>query len=152
MTYYVEGEDDLLVAAFEHTFSRVNERASHAIGDLTGLEAIRLLCLETLPLDEERRVESRVAAACWDRPSARLRKVHADAVATWRTRMARELEAARRAGSVVSDLPDSRIIDEFLAVATASRVVPTLEPGSAESPGHVERLDAIIAGLGGPAG
>src|SRR5690606_35682060 len=80
LKYYFESKDDLLVAAFQHTFYRVNERAARAIGDRTGLEAIRLLCLEMLPLDEERRVESRVAVAFWDRASSspQLRKVHAD--------------------------------------------------------------------------
>lgn len=149
LKYYFEGKDDLLVAAFQQTFYRVNERAARAIGDRTGLEAIRLLCREMLPLDEERRVESRVAVAFWDRASAspQLRKVHADSFAIWRTWMENELDVARRDGSLVTSTPDRQIIDEFLAVTTGSRVLPMLEPGVAESFGHVELLDAIVARL-----
>lgn len=149
LKYYFEGKDDLLVAAFQHTFYRVNERAARAIGDRTGLEAIRRLCLEMLPLDEERRVESRVAVAFWDRATAspKLRKVHADSFAIWRTWMENELAAARRSGVLTTTTPDRQIIDEFLAVTTGSRVLPMLEPGVAESFGHVELLDAIVARL-----
>lgn len=149
LKYYFESKDDLLVAAFQHTFYRVNERAAHAIGDRTGLEAIRLLCLEMLPLDEERRVESRVAVAFWDRASGspKLRKVHADSFAIWRTWMENELDTARRSGSLTTTTPDRQIIDEFLAVTTGSRVLPMLEPGVAESFGHAELLDAIVARL-----
>lgn len=155
LKYYFEGKDDLLVAAFQQTFYRVNERAARAIGDSTGLAAIRLLCLEMLPLDEERRVESRVAVAFWDRASAspKLRKVHADSFAIWRTWMENELDSARRSGDLASPIPDRQIIDELLAVTTGSRVLPLLEPGTAESFGHVELLEAIVARLAdGPAG
>lgn len=152
LKYYFEGKDDLLVAAFQQTFYRVNERAARAIGDRTGLEAIRLLCLEMLPLDEERRVESRVAVAFWDRASAspKLRKVHADSFAIWRTWMENELAVARRSGALTSPTPDRQIVDEFLAVTTGSRVLPMLEPGVAESFGHVELLEAIVDRLAAP--
>ena len=149
LKYYFESKDDLLVAAFQHTFYRVNERAARAIGDRTGLEAIRLLCLEMLPLDEERRVESRVAVAFWDRASSspKLRKVHADSFAIWRTWMENEIDVARRSGTLASATPDRQIIDEFLAVTTGARVLPLLEPGVAETFGHVELLDAIVGRL-----
>jgi AcrR family transcriptional regulator len=148
LKYYFESKDDLLLAAFQQTFYRVNERAARAIGERTGLEAIRLLCREMLPLDEERRVESRVAVAFWDRASAspKLRKVHADSFAIWRTWMENELRAARRDGLSTST-PDRQIIDEFLAVTTGSRVLPMLETGVAEAFGHGELLDAIVARL-----
>ena len=108
-----------------------------------------MLCLEMLPLDDERRVESRVAVAFWDRASAspKLRKVHADSFAIWRTWMENELEVARRSGTLATSTPDRQIVDEFLAVTTGSRVLPMLEPGVAETFGHVELLDAIVARL-----
>ena len=149
LKYYFESKDDLLLAAFQQTFYRVNERAARAIGERTGLEAIRLLCREMLPLDEERRVESRVAVAFWDRASAspKLRKVHADSFAIWRTWMENELAVDRRSGSLATSTPDRQIIDEFLAVTTGSRVLPMLETGVAEAFGHGELLDAIVARL-----
>ena len=89
LKHYFASKDELLAAAFQQTFFRINERAGRTIGDATGLDAIRLLCLEMLPLDEERAVESRVTVAFWDRAaaSAQLMKIHADSYAIWRTWM-----------------------------------------------------------------
>lgn len=147
LKYYFDSKDALLIAAFQHTFYRVNERAALSIGDRTGLEAIRLLCLEMLPLDEERRVEARVAVAFWDRAasSAAMRKIHADSFAIWRTWMENELQTARRAGALDTDVPDRQIVDEFLAVTAGLRIMPILEAGVTEPLGQVELIDAIVA-------
>jgi AcrR family transcriptional regulator len=149
LKYYFDSKDDLLIAAFQHTFYRVNERAALSIGDRTGLEAIRLLCLEMLPLDEERRVEARVAVAFWDRAatSKPMRKIHADSFAIWRTWMENELQSARREGAVDAEISDRQIVDEFLAVTAGLRIMPILEAGVTEPLGQVELLDAIVARL-----
>lgn len=149
LKYYFESKDDLLVAAFQQTFYRVNQRAALSIGDRNGLEAIRLLCLEMLPLDDERRVEARVAVAFWDRAtsSTQLMKVHADSFAIWRTWMENELEVARRSGRMRTPLSDRQIIDQFLAVTTGLRLFPVLEPGVTEPIDQIALLDAIVAQL-----
>ncbi len=151
LKYYFDSKDDLLIAAFQHTFYRVNERAALSIGDRTGLEAIRLLCLEMLPLDDERRVEARVAVAFWDRAatSMPMRKIHADSFAIWRNWMENELQVARRMGAVDADIPDRQIVDEFLAVSAGLRIMPILEGGVTEPLGQVELIDAIVTRLEG---
>src|SRR5690606_23191445 len=131
LKYYFSSKDELLAAAFQQGFFRVNERASHSIQDRTGLDAIRLLCLEMLPLDAERQVEARVAVAFWDRvvASKALMKIHADSVAIWRKWMEDELDTARRSGRLETDLPDQQIIDALFFVTTGMRVLPILEQG-----------------------
>jgi AcrR family transcriptional regulator len=149
LKYYFDSKDDLLIAAFQHTFYRVNERAALSIGDRTGLEAIRLLCLEMLPLDEERAVEARVAVAFWDRAasSKAMRKIHADSFAIWRTWMENELQTARRTGRLRTAVSDRQIVDEFLAVTAGLRIMPILEAGAAEPLDQVELIDALVARL-----
>lgn len=149
LKYYFDSKDDLLIAAFQHTFYRVNERAALSIGDRTGLEAIRLLCLEMLPLDDERSVEARVAVAFWDRAasSKAMRKIHADSFAIWRTWMENELQTARRNGRLNTAVSDRQIVDEFLAVTAGLRIMPILEAGAAEPLDQVELIDALVARL-----
>ncbi len=149
LKYYFDSKDELLIAAFQHTFYRVNERAAPSIGDRTGLEAIRLLCLEMLPLDEERRVEARVAVAFWDRAvsSKLMMKIHADSYAIWGNWMENELQTARRAGRLVMDVDDRQIVDEFLAVTAGLRIMPILEAGVTQLLDQVELIDAIVARL-----
>lgn len=57
LKHYFANKDELLAAAFQKTFYRVNERAARSIGERTGLAATRLLCLEMLPLDAEQVVQ-----------------------------------------------------------------------------------------------
>ena len=150
LKHYFAGKDELLAAAFQHTFFRINERAAHTIGDQSGLAAIRLLCLEMLPLDEERLVESRVTVAFWDRAasSSQLMKIHADSYAIWRNWMEQELEKARHKGQIATEESDQQIIDEFLAVTAGMRVMPILDSATAEPDGQVRLIDAIVQRLG----
>ncbi|HEU4807219.1 MAG TPA: TetR/AcrR family transcriptional regulator [Homoserinimonas sp.] len=150
LKHYFAGKDDLLAAAFQHTFFRINERAAHTIGDRIGLEAIRLLCIEMLPLDEERQVESRVTVAFWDRAasSKQLMKIHADSYAIWRNWMEQELEKARHKGQITTEESDQQIIDEFLAVTAGLRVMPILDSTTTEPDGQLRLIDAIVERVG----
>lgn len=149
LKHYFAGKDELLAAAFQHTFFRINERAAHTIGDRIGLEAIRLLCIEMLPLDEERQVESRVSVAFWDRAasSTQLMKIHADSYAIWRNWMEQELEKARNKGQIATDESDQQIIDEFLAVTAGLRAMPILDSSTAEPDSQLRLIDAIVERL-----
>ncbi|MDQ2625162.1 MAG: TetR/AcrR family transcriptional regulator [Actinomycetota bacterium] len=154
LKYYFSSKDELLAAAFQQGFFRVNERASHSIQDRTGLDAIRLLCLEMLPLDAERQVEARVAVAFWDRvvASKALMKIHADSVAIWRKWMEDELDTARRSGRLETDLPDQQIIDALFFVTTGMRVLPILEQGFAPPETYVDMLDTVLQRIVAPRG
>lgn len=149
LKHYFASKDDLLAAAFQHTFFRINERAAHTIGDQAGLAAIRLLCVEMLPLDDERQVESRVTVAFWDRAasSQQLMKIHADSYAIWRNWMEQELEKARHKGQITTDESDQQIIDEFLAITAGLRVMPILDSTTAEPDGQLRLIDAIVERL-----
>jgi len=154
LKHYFSSKDDLLAAAFQQSFFRVNERAAHSIGERTGLAAIRALCLEMLPLDEERQVEARVAIAFWDRvvASKALMKIHADSMAIWRKWIEDELETARRSGELVGDLSHEQIIDALFFVTTGMRVLPILEKGFGPPESYVAMLDAMLARVVAPLG
>lgn len=146
LKHYFRNKDELLAAAFQKTFYRVNERAARSIGQRTGLAAIRLLCLEMLPLDAERQVEARVAVAFWDRvvASASLMKIHADSVAIWRKWLEDELETARRDGQLRPGLTDAEGVDALFFLTTGMRVLPILERGFAPPETYVDMLDAVL--------
>lgn len=152
LKHYFASKDELLAAAFQQSFFRVNERASHSIGERTGLDAIRLLCLEMLPLDAERQVEARVAVAFWDRvvASKALMKIHADSVAIWRKWMEDELTTARRSGRLRSGLSDTELVDALFFVTTGMRVLPILEQGFAAPETYVDMLDTVLTRIAAP--
>lgn len=152
LKHYFANKDELLVAAFRLTFFRINERAATRIGESSGLEAIRALCLEMLPLDPEREVESRVSVAFWDRAATipALRKVHADAHAIWRRWMEQHLDRARATTELIDDVPDDAIIDEILALITGMQVIPLLATKGTPSVDQQRLLDALFERLRSP--
>ena len=152
LKHYFASKDELLVAAFRRTFFRINERAAHAIGRTAGIEAVRELCEQMLPLDAEREMECRVSVAFWDRAatSPALKKVHADAHAIWRRWMEQHLEYSRATAELTSDTPDEFIIDEILSAVTGMQVLPILASKTASRPDLTRMVDAIFDRLRSP--
>lgn len=146
LKHYFASKDELLVAAFQRTFYRINERAALATGDKTGLAAIRVLCLEMLPLDHERQIESRVAVAFWDRAASNpvLMKVHADSHAIWRHFFEQHLDIARSTGEIRDEVATALVIDELLWLTTGLQVVPLLDPKTTPPIHQVRIVDTVL--------
>ena len=146
LKHYFATKDDLLVAAFQRTFYRVNERAGLATGGRSGLDAIRALCMEMLPLDRERQTESRVAVAFWDRAASNpaLMKVHADSYAIWRQFMEQHLDIARESGEIQEHVATALIVDELLWITTGLHVVPLLDPKTTPPINQVRIVDTVL--------
>ena len=147
LKHYFTTKDELLAAAFQRTFYRINERAALTVGESKGLEAIRCLCLEMLPLDEERTVESRVTVAFWDRTSVnkQLMKIHADSFAIWRHWMQQHLDLARGDDQLPADLSNDQIIDQILCVTAGLKVITLPDPKTAYVVDQVAVLDGLLA-------
>jgi len=146
LKHYFVNKDELLVAAFQRTFYRINERAALATGDKTGLAAIRALCTEMLPLDRERQVESRVTVAFWDRAASNpvLMKVHADSHAIWRRFFEQHLDLARTSGEIQEDVATALVVDELLWLTTGLQVVPLLDPKTTPAISQVRIIDTVL--------
>ncbi|MGO1385063.1 MAG: TetR/AcrR family transcriptional regulator [Arachnia sp.] len=63
---YFSTKSELMEASYQLAFDRTNARAKISVGELGGIEAVRRLCREIMPLDEVRRVEARVVIAFWE--------------------------------------------------------------------------------------
>lgn len=146
LKHYFVNKDELLVAAYQRTFYRINERAALATGDKAGLAAIRALCMEMLPLDRERQIESRVAVAFWDRAASNpvLMKVHADSHAIWRGFFEQHLDLARTSGEIREEVATALVVDELLWLTTGLQVVPLLDPKTTSPINQVRIVDTVI--------
>lgn len=146
LKHYFANKDELLVAAYQRTFYRVNERTALATGDKTGLAAIRALCMEMLPLDRERQIESRVAVAFWDRAASNpvLMKVHADSHAIWRGFFEQHLDLARSSSEIREEVATALVVDELLWLTTGLQVVPLLDPKTTSPINQVRIIDTVI--------
>jgi AcrR family transcriptional regulator len=99
ITHYFEAKEAILVAALRAVHQAAAARMATAIadGDDNPREALRLVLLEALPLDAERRIEWRVWLAFWGRAAGNqpLRKEQAARYAEWRALIMSLLAADR---------------------------------------------------------
>ncbi|MHA6799498.1 TetR/AcrR family transcriptional regulator [Bounagaea algeriensis] len=145
LTHYFRNKDQLLAAAYQCIYDRTNQRAEAAAGGTSGLAALRRLCLEILPLDEERVVEARVAVSFWGRAlhNPDMSALHGRVLDDWRARMQRWLRESRDSGELPGDAPVERVVDELLTALMGAQVNVAMAPGASPP----ARLEAVLDGI-----
>ena len=69
LNHYFESRDAIIVAALRQVHSAAAHRMLSALDGRTGIDALRAVLLESLPLDAQRRREWKVWLAFWSRAS-----------------------------------------------------------------------------------
>lgn len=105
---YFPDKEAVLQEAFRRALATVDERARSTIGDQGGIEALRLFCLQVMPLDDVRLREARLLVGFWDHAADRgnLREFFARTVGGWRERVQLHLRQARASGEIDTRSPD----------------------------------------------
>lgn len=67
LAHYFTDKDDVLVSALQLSHERIVARWEEKLSDLRGLNALRELVLDNLPLDDDRDLETRLALNYWTR-------------------------------------------------------------------------------------
>ncbi len=149
LTRYFPDKDAVLRAAFRRAFDATNERAGAAIGDRGGLAALRLLCLEIMPLDDVRRREARVVIGFWDHAAG-----HADlmgffdgTVLEWREQVRLYLRQARATGEIPAGRPDDVVIDTLLAMLMGLQINALFMPRDTTPQRQRAMLDGFLDSL-----
>ncbi|MCV2393823.1 TetR family transcriptional regulator C-terminal domain-containing protein [Actinotalea sp. M2MS4P-6] len=149
---YFSSKAALMEAAYRRAFDRTVDRAALSVGTRTGLDAIRRLCLEIMPLDDERRVEARVVIAFWEAAIGEptMAKVFRDTVSSFSDDLARYLAQAREAGEVTVAEPNSAIVDELLWMMMGLQSMCWLMPQQTSARRQRAVLDRFLENLGAP--
>jgi AcrR family transcriptional regulator len=140
---YFPDKEAVLRAAFTRAFEATNVRARAAIGARGGLEALRLLCLEIMPLDDVRLREARVVIGFWDHAAGdpQLVEFFDTAMLEWREQIGRYLRQAEIAA------PHEVVIDTILAWGMGLQVNALFSPRRTNPGRQVAMLDVMLAGL-----
>ena len=158
LAHYFDDKADILGSALVMSHRRVAARMdAHAAG-LAGLDALRVVMLEALPLDDRRDLEAQIEISFWGRAlgTAELRDLQHTEFDHLRARLHRHLAEARDrgelAGAVDLDLATHQLV-VLIDGVSAERV---LYPGRVRPVRQVEMLDALLDSLraraaGGPA-
>jgi AcrR family transcriptional regulator len=146
LAHYFDDKEDILGSALVLSHRRVGARMTAAADGLSGLQALRVVMLEALPLDERRDLEAQIEISFWGRAlgNARLRELqHSEFELFGRRLHGHLLEAAERgelAGSCDLEIATHQLL-VLIDGLSAERV---LYPGRVTPERQVEMLDRLL--------
>ena len=126
LNHYFESRDAIIVAALRQVHSAAAHRMLSALDGLTGIDALRAVLLESLPLDAQRRREWKVWLAFWSRASTddALQSENTRRYTEWRDLISTLLKALDGA----NELDRGRTTDALLAIVDGLGLQATLDP------------------------
>lgn len=152
ITHYFADKEEVLVAALRQVHRAAGKRMLAAIGPRSGLEALRAVLAEALPLDQERVLEWRVWLAFWGSAatSTSLQAEQHQRYREWRGLLKRVLATA----ALPADIDLDRLVDQIVALVDGFGLQGVLDPQDPQPEQLASRLngavDALIRAADGP--
>jgi AcrR family transcriptional regulator len=128
--YYFTDKDDILASALRLQHKRIEARMFVHVAKSQGLEALRFVMLESLPLDEQRLLEAQIEMNFWVRAMTTdtLREAVVSDLQGFRKMLKRLVREARQLDEIKSTLSDDEIISELMVLIDALSVEAVLSP------------------------
>lgn len=130
LAHYFEDKDALIVHALRVSVERASGRMRRRGRASTGLETLRAVLGEGLPLDEERRGEMRVWINFWGRATGNgaLGREQARWYDVWRSAVRTLLEECQRSGEISPSLDPEQEATTLVALVDGVGIQATFEP------------------------
>ncbi|MET0286998.1 MAG: TetR family transcriptional regulator [Polyangiales bacterium] len=132
LAYYFSSKEDLLRAAFSHVFERTERRIAEATHGMRGLAAMRVMCREILPQDEEKLLEARIVLPFWAEAAqdGACAELHARSLQVWRGKLRGHLREAIELGEVspLGSRQAARVVEQLLTMLMGAQVMGVLVP------------------------
>jgi AcrR family transcriptional regulator len=146
--YFEDKEQVLLYALREATDHTVQRMLLHA-GRRPALSALREVALETLPLDETRRVEWGVWLAFWSRATTddRLRHEHESRYHAYHAGLRTLVAAGQGDGSIRGDVDVDGAAEDLVCLLDGLGLQAMLEPKRLDAKSQEARVDRFLANL-----
>jgi AcrR family transcriptional regulator len=149
LAHYFDDKADILGAALVMSHRRVGARMEASTAGLSGLEALRIVMIEALPLDEKRDLEAQIEISFWGRAlgNAELRELqHREFERLWRLLRAHLAEAAE-----LGELRDGVDLDfathQLVVLIDGVSAERVLYPDRVPPDRQVALLDDLLGGL-----
>jgi TetR/AcrR family transcriptional repressor of bet genes len=145
ITHYFADKEEVLVAALRQVHRAAGKRMLAAIGRRSGLEALRAVLAEALPLDEERILEWRVWLAFWGSAatSTSLQAEQHQRYREWRGLLKRVLDTAQ----LSADIDLDRLVDQIVALVDGFGLQGVLDPQHPQPEQLASRLNGAVDAL-----
>ena len=150
LSHYFKDKDDILTFALKLSHRRIRERQNRKLDGLKGVEALRELVLDNLPLDEERELETRLEVGYWARSLTRpeVRKVQGTEAAVLHKRLVALIIEAQRRGDMDGETAASTIAERLLALIDGLSLHALLYPERLSPQAQMTIIDQEFVKLG----
>lgn len=146
LAHYFESKDDILLHALKFSHERIDARFRELLAPADGLRTLRELILDNLPLDDQRRFETRIEISFWDRALANKRLAHLQRQEASRlvSMMTDAVKQAEERGAIV--VADRRIaVEMLLALIDGLSLHAMLYPGRVTNDTQIAVLETLIS-------
>jgi AcrR family transcriptional regulator len=149
ITHYFVDKEEVLVAALRQVHRAAGKRMLAAMEQRSGLQALRAVLDEALPLDEERILEWRVWLAFWGSAatSTSLQAEQHRRYREWRGLLTRVLATAQRDGQLSAGIDLDRLADQIVALVDGFGLQGVLDPRNPQPDRLADRLNGAVDAL-----
>lgn len=148
LAHYFTDRQDILASAMVMAHRGVRARADAHIEaeGAEGLAALRLIMLESLPLDDQRVLEARIEACFWGEAvgNDHMMKLQNAEVDGFCQRVRDRLVEAERVGDLHPGVDIDGTVDELLTLMDGCSIQAVLNPGRMPADRQVALLEAIL--------
>ncbi|MGI9008591.1 MAG: TetR/AcrR family transcriptional regulator [Streptosporangiaceae bacterium] len=154
LAHYFDDKADILGSALVLSHRRVGARMAARAAGQAGLEALRIVMLEALPLDELRDTEAQIEISFWGRAlgSPDLRELQHSEFDRLRARLRGHLEEAALAGEIGQDADLDLAVHQLVVLIDGVSAERVLYPDRVPAQRQVDLLDRVLSGLRATAG
>ena len=153
LAHYFDDKADILGSALVLSHRRVGARMDACAAGHAGLDALRIVMLEALPLDELRDTEAQIEISFWGRAlgSPDLRELQHSEFDRLRARLRGHLGEAALAGEIGQDADLDLAVHQLVVLIDGISAERVLYPDRVPARRQVDLLDRVLDGLRGTA-
>jgi AcrR family transcriptional regulator len=146
LAHYFDDKADILGSALMLSHRRVAARMAALAAGRTGLEALRIVMLEALPLDDERDLEARIEISFWGRAlgTPELRTMQNAEFDRFARRLRAHLAEARELGELRDGLDIDLAAHQLLVLIDGLSAQRVLYAGRVTAVRQRQMLDALL--------
>ncbi len=149
LAHYFDDKADILGSALMMSHRRVAARMNASAAGLTGLDALRVVMLEALPLDDLRDLEAQIEISFWSRAlgNPALRDLQHSEFDRLRARLGDHLAEAAKAGEIRAGADLDLIAHQLIVLIDGLSAERVLYPDRVPPGLQVGLLDQVLDGL-----
>lgn len=154
LAHYFDDKADILGSALVMSHRRVAARMDAGTAGLTGLEALRVVMLEALPLDERRDLEAQIEISFWGRAlgTAELRELQHSEFDHLCARLRRHLEEAGERGELAGSVDVGLATHQLVVLIDGLSAERVLYPGRVTPQRQIQMLETLLDSFRRPPG